>query len=110
MFGALPVSGDHVAEADGGQGDEAEVAGRAQRPVLPVAEDDGAQDQTQRYHDHGDDDRHLHLLVRAATARSTRPTEMVAKGLARCYSDTLTHCYHPSSSAYSLLLKSETRE
>ena len=36
------VSGDHVAEADGGERDEAEVEAVEEEPLLPLAEEDGA--------------------------------------------------------------------
>ena len=51
-----------VAEAHRGQGDEAEVEGRSQVPFLPLAEDDGADEEEEKHDDQVNHDRDVDIV------------------------------------------------
>ena len=52
-----------VAEADGGEGDEAEVGAVEVAPVFPQREENGAQVYVARHHDETHRDRHAHHFL-----------------------------------------------
>ena len=74
------LDGGVVAEADGGEGDEAEVGSRGGGPALPGGKEDGAhedeaEDEHQVDHDRNHDQvrRHVPLLPNLVKANPSRP-------------------------------------
>lgn len=57
------VPGDHVAEADGAEGDEAEVEPVEEAPALPLPEDDRPAANVADHHRQAQRDRHSHLHI-----------------------------------------------
>ena len=55
-IGSVPLVGGEVPEADGGEGDEAEVGAVQEAPALPHLEEEGAADDVRDHEDDGEQD------------------------------------------------------
>ena len=55
-IGSVPLVGCEVPEADGGEGDEAEVGAVQEAPALPHLEEEGAADDVRDHEDDGEQD------------------------------------------------------